>query len=68
MYPDVLLFIDGVWTPAMAERTLPVVNLASGDVVATVANADRPDLDRALEALTGPSRPGARYQPSTGQR
>jgi succinate-semialdehyde dehydrogenase / glutarate-semialdehyde dehydrogenase len=50
MYPDVLLFIDGAWTSAMAGRTLRVVNPASGDVVGTVAHAERPDLDRALEA------------------
>jgi succinate-semialdehyde dehydrogenase/glutarate-semialdehyde dehydrogenase len=50
MYPDVLLFIDGAWTPSKAGRKLPVVNPASGDVVGTVAHAERPDLDRALEA------------------
>jgi succinate-semialdehyde dehydrogenase/glutarate-semialdehyde dehydrogenase len=53
MYPDVLLFIDGAWTSAIAGRTLPVVNPASGDVVGTVAHAERPDLDRALEAADG---------------
>ncbi len=50
MYPDVLLFVDGAWTPAKAGRKLPVVNPASGDVVGTVVHAERPDLDRALEA------------------
>jgi succinate-semialdehyde dehydrogenase/glutarate-semialdehyde dehydrogenase len=50
MYPDVLLFIDGAWTSAIAGRALRVVNPASGDVVGTVAHAERPDLDRALEA------------------
>jgi succinate-semialdehyde dehydrogenase/glutarate-semialdehyde dehydrogenase len=50
MYPDVLLFVDGDWIPAKTGRKLPVVNPASGDVVGTVAHAERPDLDRALEA------------------
>ena len=50
MYPSVSLFIDGAWTPAAAGRILPVVNPASGEVVGTVAHAERADLDRALEA------------------
>ena len=50
MYPNVSLFIDGAWSPAAAGRTLPVVNPASGEVVGTVAHAERADLDRALEA------------------
>ncbi len=50
MYPDVQLLINGVWTPAASKRTLPVVSPASGDVIGTVAHAERADLDRALEA------------------
>jgi succinate-semialdehyde dehydrogenase / glutarate-semialdehyde dehydrogenase len=50
MYPDVLLFIDGVWTKAAAGRSLPVVNPATGEVIGSVAHAERDDLDRALAA------------------
>jgi succinate-semialdehyde dehydrogenase/glutarate-semialdehyde dehydrogenase len=50
MYRDVALFIDGAWTKAAAGRTLRVVNPATGDGIGTVAHAERPDLDRALEA------------------
>jgi succinate-semialdehyde dehydrogenase/glutarate-semialdehyde dehydrogenase len=50
MYPNVSLFIDGVWGPAAAGRTLAVVNPATGEPIGTVAHADRGDLDRALEA------------------
>jgi succinate-semialdehyde dehydrogenase/glutarate-semialdehyde dehydrogenase len=50
MYPSVSLFIDGAWSPAAAGRTLPVVNPSTGEVVGTVAHAERADLDRALEA------------------
>jgi succinate-semialdehyde dehydrogenase / glutarate-semialdehyde dehydrogenase len=50
MYPNVSLFIDGAWTAASAGRTIPVVNPATGDVLATLAHAERGDLDRALEA------------------
>jgi len=50
LYPSVSLFIDGAWTSAAANRTLPVVNPATGDAIGTVAHAERADLDRALEA------------------
>lgn len=50
MYSDVSLFIDGNWTKAAAGRTIPVVNLATGEDIGTVAHADKNDLDRALEA------------------
>jgi succinate-semialdehyde dehydrogenase / glutarate-semialdehyde dehydrogenase len=50
MYSDVTLFIDGAWTPASGNRTIPVVNPATGETIGSVAHADRGDLDRALEA------------------
>ncbi len=50
MYPDVLLHIDGAWTPAQAGKTLDVMNPATGEVNGTVAHAEIPDLDRALAA------------------
>jgi len=50
MYSDVSLFIDGAWTPASGNRTIPVVNPATGETIGSVAHADRGDLDRALEA------------------
>src|SRR5271170_5630517 len=50
MYPNVSLFIDGAWSPAAAGRTMPVVSPATGEVVGSVAHAERADLDRALEA------------------
>ena len=50
MYQNVSLFIDGVWSAAASGRTLPVVSPATGDTIGTVAHADRPDLDHALEA------------------
>ncbi|MCC6533789.1 MAG: NAD-dependent succinate-semialdehyde dehydrogenase [Burkholderiales bacterium] len=49
-YPEVLLLIDGAWCPAASGKTLPVVNPASGEPIGSVAHAERPDLDRALEA------------------
>jgi succinate-semialdehyde dehydrogenase/glutarate-semialdehyde dehydrogenase len=50
MYPTVSLFINGTWTAAAAGRAIPVVNPATGEVIGSVAHADKSDLDRALEA------------------
>ena len=50
MYPDVLLHIDGQWTQAQSGKTLEVMNPATGEVNGKLAHAERPDLDRALEA------------------
>lgn len=50
MYPNVSLFIDGAWTAAASGKVLEIVNPATGDVIGNVAHAEKPDLDRALEA------------------
>ena len=53
--PDVVsrvstdLFIDGTWTPAASGQRFDVVNPATGDVLARVADADATDARRALE-------------------
>jgi succinate-semialdehyde dehydrogenase/glutarate-semialdehyde dehydrogenase len=49
-YSDVLLFIDGEWRKAADGASLPVVNPATGETLATVAKAGIADLDAALEA------------------
>src|ERR1700675_2001547 len=50
MYPNTSLFIDGAWCAAASGRTMPVMNPATGKQIGTLAHAERPDLDRALEA------------------
>jgi succinate-semialdehyde dehydrogenase/glutarate-semialdehyde dehydrogenase len=50
MYSDVSLFIDGAWGPAAGNRTIDVVNPATGDKIGTVSHASISDLDRALGA------------------
>jgi succinate-semialdehyde dehydrogenase/glutarate-semialdehyde dehydrogenase len=50
MYPDVSLFIDGVWGPSQDGRSIDVVSPATGEKIGTVAHASKPDLDRALDA------------------
>jgi len=49
-YPNVNLFIDGAWTPAVSGRTLPVLNPATEETIGTVAHAEQADLDLALAA------------------
>jgi len=50
-YPNTLLFIDGRWVPAIGGRTLAVENPATGRQIATLAHAERADLDAALAAV-----------------
>jgi succinate-semialdehyde dehydrogenase/glutarate-semialdehyde dehydrogenase len=49
MYPNVSLYIDGVWSQGQG-APLPVRNPASGEALGTVAHATAPDLERALAA------------------
>jgi succinate-semialdehyde dehydrogenase/glutarate-semialdehyde dehydrogenase len=50
MYPDVQLLIDGQWRAAAGNRSLPVLNPATEEVIGTVAHASKADLDEALDA------------------
>lgn len=50
MYADVQLFIDGKWRNAAGNRSIPVLNPATEEVLGTVAHASRDDLDEALAA------------------
>jgi succinate-semialdehyde dehydrogenase/glutarate-semialdehyde dehydrogenase len=50
IYPNTQLYIDGEWRASRSGRTIPVVNPASGDVIGTLAYAERVDLDHALDA------------------
>ena len=49
-YPDVLLFIDGVWRQASSGQTIPVIDPATESRIGSVAHATRDDLDAALAA------------------
>jgi succinate-semialdehyde dehydrogenase/glutarate-semialdehyde dehydrogenase len=44
------LFINGAWTDSQAGATLPVLNPATGEAIATVSHAQHADLDLALDA------------------
>ncbi|CAI1877275.1 Succinate-semialdehyde dehydrogenase [NADP(+)] GabD [Serratia grimesii] len=50
MYPDTQLYIDGQWRNAVADKTTPVTNPATDEVIGSVAHATAADLDLALTA------------------
>lgn len=51
-YTDTRLLIANSWSEGTGRRSLPVVNPATGDVIGVVAQAERADLDRALDAAS----------------
>ena len=50
MYSDVKLFINGEWTSGSSAKSEPIVNPATGQVIARLAHAGSADLDEALHA------------------
>ena len=50
MYSDVKLFINGEWTAGSSGKSEPIVNPATGQVLARLAHAGTADLDEALHA------------------
>ncbi|HEY0821601.1 MAG TPA: NAD-dependent succinate-semialdehyde dehydrogenase [Rhizobacter sp.] len=50
MYTDVSLFIDGEWTAGTSGKSEPILNPATGQVLARLHHAGTAELDRALAA------------------
>ena len=50
MYPDVQLYIDGEWSNGSSGKSEPIINPATGKVLARLAHAGTADLDQALHA------------------
>ena len=44
--------IGGQWTPAQSGRTDPVINPATGELIADVSSSDAPDIDSAVAAAS----------------
>src|SRR5580704_2815773 len=44
------MFINGKWANAASEKTFPVYNPATGEVMANIAEGDREDINRAVMA------------------
>ncbi|MDQ2990461.1 MAG: aldehyde dehydrogenase family protein, partial [Pseudomonadota bacterium] len=50
MYSDVKLYINGEWCTGAAGKSEPIINPATGQVLARLAHAGTQDLDQALHA------------------
>jgi succinate-semialdehyde dehydrogenase/glutarate-semialdehyde dehydrogenase len=50
MYTDVQLYINGEWCNGAEGQSEPIINPATGKVLARLAHASRADLDQALHA------------------
>ncbi len=50
LYPDVQLYIDGVWSKGGSGHSEDVINPATGETIGSVPHGDRNDLDRAAAA------------------
>ena len=50
MYPDVQLYINGEWSNGSSGKSEPIINPATGKVLARLAHASTTDLDQALHA------------------
>ena len=50
MYTDVKLYINGEWCDGAEGKSEPIINPATGQVIARLAHASRADLDQALRA------------------
>ncbi len=50
MYSDVKLYINGEWCDGSAGKSEPIINPATGQVLARLAHAGTADLDQALHA------------------
>ena len=48
------LFIDGQWIDAESGKTFSTPNPATGETFADVAEADKADIDKAVNAADGP--------------
>ncbi|CAG9858403.1 unnamed protein product [Phyllotreta striolata] len=44
------MFINNEWTDAVSKKTMPVTNPSTGKSIAQVAEGDKPDIDKAVQA------------------
>src|SRR5262245_66175504 len=60
------LLINGQWIDAASDKTFPVENPATGELIAQAAEGDKKDIDRAVKAARRAfeSGPWARLSPS----
>ena len=65
---DRQLFIDGKWVPSASGRTFVTPNPATGDDLATVAEGDAEDIDRAVRAARRAFEKGPWSRMTTSER
>jgi aldehyde dehydrogenase (NAD+) len=47
---DQLMFIDGKWVPSASGKTFETTNPATGEIICRVAEGDKADIDKAVQA------------------
>src|SRR5262249_18415441 len=62
------LLIDGKWVNAASGKTFETLNPATGEVIAKVAEADKADVDKAVEAARAAFETGAWSKTSASER
>ncbi len=62
------LLIDGKWVNAASGKTFDTINPATGEVIAHVAEADKADVDKAVEAARRAFEGGPWSQMSAAER
>src|SRR5580658_7746482 len=62
------LLIDGKWVNAASGKTFDTINPTTGEVIARVAEADKADVDKAVEAARRAFESGPWAQMSAAQR
>src|SRR3984893_8867068 len=62
------LLINGKWVDSASGRTFPTVNPSTGEVIAQVAEADAPDVDKAVAAARAAFDKGPWHKMTAAQR
>src|SRR4029077_8557294 len=62
------LLINGQWVNSTSGKTFPTINPATGEVITQVAEADAPDVDKAVGAARAAFEKGAWRKMSASQR
>src|SRR6202171_5758272 len=61
------LLINGQWVNSTSGKTFPTINPATGEVIAQVAEADAPDVDKTVSAARAAFEKGAWRKMSASQ-
>src|ERR1700682_2531717 len=62
------LLINGQWVNSTSGKTFPTINPATGEVITQIAEADAPDVDKAVAAARAAFEKGAWRKMTAAQR